>query len=255
MVPRRGECRRSRRLRHREDSEGNGFPSAGLSEACPPAERRSAYSEVSMNIPLYPRLSPKLISGKVINPDAERYESHGGFSLKKMLSIALLVSLAIFVVTVQVAPALAEHQGLETSDEQSEVHEVTFHIDLTGSQQVGPVTTDAFGLAMVRLIDNGTAISFRVIVCDIINVTASHIHGVLFSSPHGCQTLAEGTRTAADLNTQASPSITSWNDFVKALLAGNTYVNVHTTANPGGEIRGQLAHEHESENENDQGDD
>ncbi len=224
-----------------------------------------------MNIPLYPQLSRNLISRKVINPNAGRYESHGGFSLKKMLSIALLVSLAIFVVTVQVAPALAEHQGHETSDERNEVHQVTFHIDLTGSQQVGPVTTDAFGMATVRLIDNGTAISFRVIVCDIINVTASHIHvgaagtngpviipfihGVLFSSPHGCKTLAEGTRTAADLNTKASPSITSWNDFVKALLAGNTYVNVHTTANPGGEIRGQLVHEHESENENDQGDD
>ena len=191
--------------------------------------------------------------------------------MKKMLSIALLVSLAIFVVTVQVAPALAEHQGHETSDEHNKVHQVTFHISLTGSQQVGPVTTDAFGMATVRLIDNGTAISFQVIVCDIINVTASHIHvgaagtngpviipfihGVLFSSLHGCKTLAEGTRTAADLNTQASPSITSWNDFVKALLAGNTYVNVHTTANPGGEIRGQLVHEHESENENDQADD
>ena len=188
-----------------------------------------------------------------------------------MLSIALLVSLAIFVVTVQVAPALAEHQGHETSDDHNEVHQVTFHIELTGSQQVGPVTTDAFGMATVRLTDNGTAISFRVIVCDIINVTASHIHvgaagtngpviipfihGVLFSSPHGCKTLAEGTRTAADLNTKASPSITSWDDFVKALLAGNTYVNVHTTANPGGDIRGQLVHEHESENENDQGDD
>jgi hypothetical protein len=224
-----------------------------------------------MNIPLYPRLSPRLISGKVINPDAERYESHGGFSLKKMLSIALLVSLAIFVVTVQVAPVLAEHQGHETSDEHNEVHQVTFRIDLNGVQQVGPVTTDAFGMATVRLIDNGTAIEFRVIVCDIFNVTMAHIHvgavgengppiipfihGVLFSSPHGCKTLAEGTRTATDLNTKISPSITSWNDFVKALLAGNTYVNVHTTANTGGEIRGQLVHEHESENENNQGDD
>jgi len=192
--------------------------------------------------------------------------------LKKTLSIALLVSLAIFVATVQAAPALAEHHGHETSDEHNEIHEVTFHIDLTGSQQVGPVVTDAFGMATVRLIDNGTAISFRVIVCDIINVTASHIHvgaagtngpviipfftnQPLFSSPHGCKTLAEGTRTVADLNTKASPSITSWDDFVKALLSGDTYINVHTKANPGGEIRGQLAHEQERENENDQGDD
>jgi hypothetical protein len=191
--------------------------------------------------------------------------------LKKILSIALLVSLAIFVVTVQVAPVLAEHQGHETSDEHNEVHQVTFRIDLTGVQQVGPVTTDAFGMATVRLIDNGTAIEFRVIVCDIFNVTMAHIHvgavgengppiipfirGVLFSSPHGCKILTEGTRTATDLNTKASPLITSWDDFVKALLAGNTYVNVHTTANTGGEVRGQLVHEHESENENNPGDD
>jgi len=222
-----------------------------------------------MNIPLHPRLPQRFFSRKVINSHAGRYGSYGGFSLKKQLAIVALVSLAVFVAMAQVAPAIAEHQGHETSDEPNEVHQATFHIDLTGSQQVGPLSTEAFGMATVRLVDNGTAIDFRVIVCDIVNVTASHIHvgaagtngpviipfvhGVLFSSPHGCKTVAEGTRTASDLNTQASPSITSWNDFVKALLAGNTYINVHTTANPSGEIRGQLVHEHESEN--DQSDD
>jgi len=192
--------------------------------------------------------------------------------LKKASSIVLLVSLAVFVATVQIAPAIADHHGHETSDEHNKVHQVTFHIDLAGSQQVGPVATDAFGMATVRLVDNGTAIDFRVIVCDIVNVTASHIHvgaagtngpviipfftdQPLFSSPHGCKTLAEGTRTAADLNTKASPTIANWDDFIKALLSGNTYINVHTKANPMGEIRGQLVHEHENESENDQGDD
>ena len=192
--------------------------------------------------------------------------------MKKASLIVLLVSLAIFVATVQVAPALAEHQGHERSETHNPIHQVTFRIDLTGSQQVPGVTTGAFGMATVRLIDNGTAIKFRVTVCDIVNVTASHIHvgaagtngpviipfftnQPLFSSPHGCKTLAAGIRTAADLNTKASPTITSWDDFVKALLAGNTYINVHTTANKGGEIRGQLVHEHENESENDQGDD
>ena len=184
--------------------------------------------------------------------------------MKKPLSIALLVSLALLA-AVQVAPAFARHQ-----DQDNRVHTVTFHIDLSGSQQVPPVTTEAFGRATVRLIDNGTAISFRVTVCNILDVIASHIHvgpagtngkviipffgGQTVSSPHGCVTLASGIRTAADLNTKADPSITSWSDFVNALLAGNTYVNVHTTANPGGEIRGQLVLHHENQDENEQDD-
>ena len=193
-----------------------------------------------------------------------RYASYGGFCLKKMLSIALLVSLALLA-AVQVAPAFARHQ-----DQDKRVHTVTFRIELTGSQQVGPVSTEASGKATVRLIHNGTAISFRVIVCNIVDVIASHIHvgpagtngkviipffgGQTLSSPHGCKTLAEGIRTAADLNTKADPTITSWSDFVKALLAGNTYINVHTTANPGGEIRGQLVLHHENQDENEQED-
>ena len=187
--------------------------------------------------------------------------------MKKILSIVLLVSIAFFVATIQIAPALAEHQGHEASDENNEFHQIMFRVHLTGNQQVAPVATDAFGMATIKLVDNGTAIAFRVIACDIVNVTASHIHvgaagsngpviipffgnQPLFSSPHGCKILAEGTRSEADLNTKASPSIMSWNDFVKALLAGNTYINVHTKTHPIGEIRGQLVHP----DKNDQGD-
>jgi len=49
-----------------------------------------------------------------------------------------------------------------------------------------------------------------------------------------------GTATTTDLVARAAQGINSWEDFVQALLLGNTYVNVHSTANPGGEIRGQL---------------
>ena len=47
--------------------------------------------------------------------------------------------------------------------------------------------------------------------------------------------LAEGTFTAANVTG------ISFADLLAAIRAGNTYVNVHTTAFPGGEIRGQLA--------------
>ena len=35
--------------------------------------------------------------------------------------------------------------------------------------------------------------------------------------------------------------INTFADAVQAIVGGNAYVNVHTTANGGGEIRGQLA--------------
>jgi hypothetical protein len=49
-----------------------------------------------------------------------------------------------------------------------------------------------------------------------------------------------GTATATDLVPRAAQGINSWEDFIQALLLDNIYVNVHSTANPGGEIRGQV---------------
>jgi len=39
---------------------------------------------------------------------------------------------------------------------------------------------------------------------------------------------------------RAPQGINSCEDFEQALLLNNTYANVHSTNNPGGEIRGQL---------------
>src|SRR5260370_32678467 len=119
-----------------------------------------------MNIPLHPRLPRRFFSRKVINSHAGRYGSYGGFSLKKQLAIVVLVSLAVFVAMAQVAPAIAEHQGHETSDAPNEVRQATFRIDLTGSQQVALVSTEAFGMATFRLVHNATAIDFRGMDCD-----------------------------------------------------------------------------------------
>jgi dihydroorotate dehydrogenase len=71
----------------------------------------------------------------------------------------------------------------------------------------------------------------------------------VFNSTRGCDTLAEGTRTSANLVARPVAGINTWTDFINALVAGNTYVNVHTTAHTGGEIRGQLIHEQDDETE------
>src|SRR5437016_7740809 len=69
-----------------------------------------------------------------------------------------------------------------------------------------------------------------------------------FNSTRGCDTLAEGTRKSANLVARPEAGINTWTDFINALIAGNSYVNVHTTAHTGGEIRGQLVHEQDDQN-------
>src|SRR5262249_5413832 len=48
------------------------------------------------------------------------------------------------------------------------------------------------------------------------------------------------TLTAADFRPDPADGINTFQDAVNAMLSGNTYFNIHTTQNPGGEIRGQI---------------
>ena len=153
--------------------------------------------------------------------------------------------------------------GQETNHEALTIR---FHIRLTGDQQVPAVNTIAFGFAEVQLSEDNTTLSFEVVVCNIVNVIASHIHvgaagtngpvvlpffgsPTPFNSTRGCDTLAEGTRTPDKLVARPDAGINTWTDFINALIAGNTYVNVHTTAHTGGEIRGQLVSEQDDQND------
>ncbi len=48
-----------------------------------------------------------------------------------------------------------------------------------------------------------------------------------------------GSATAPS-NLRPDQGIRSWEDFIQALLGGQTYLNIHSAANPGGEVRGQV---------------
>jgi len=136
---------------------------------------------------------------------------------------------------------------------------------LNGGEEVPPTDTNARGNATFDLSDDGLTLSYKLIVANIDNVVASHIHigplgvnGPVVLFLYGPVAagggrldgvIAEGTATAANLVGPLAGHPLS--DLIAAMIAGNAYVNVHTNDGvppsntgpgdfPGGEIRGQI---------------
>jgi hypothetical protein len=49
-----------------------------------------------------------------------------------------------------------------------------------------------------------------------------------------------GSATSSDLMPRDAQGVRSWEDFEQSLLGGQIYINVHSVANSGGEVRGQV---------------
>lgn len=108
-------------------------------------------------------------------------------------------------------------------------------VTLSGANEVPPVTTAATGTATVTIRPDHT-VSVKVSATGM-NATASHIHQGA-ASANG-PVIVPFTKTGD--NTFVAPDGAKLTDAqYDAFKAGNLYVNVHTAANPGGEIRGQL---------------
>ena len=128
-----------------------------------------------------------------------------------------------------------------------------FVAHLVGDEETPPVVTDATGQATFKLSKDGQSITYRLIVANIENVVAAHIHsgaegvpgpvvvGLYSAPPAGGRiqgVIAEGT-------------IAATTSLLALLRSGDSYVNVHTNdgvppTNTGagdmasGEIRGQI---------------
>jgi hypothetical protein len=125
----------------------------------------------------------------------------------------------------------------------------TYSATLSPASEVPPKTTTGTGTA--TFVDNGTSIDWTMTLTGMTNVVQSHIHG-----PAAVGTNANvifnlyipQTATGTLSPIFAKGSITNSNnlnvslDSLRTLFKnGNAYVNVHTSANPAGEIRGQVA--------------
>ncbi len=113
--------------------------------------------------------------------------------------------------------------------------EMTFVARLSGAQVSPPVTTNGSGLGVFRLSTDQKSLSYDLVVQDLTNVTVAHLH---IAPPGESGPVAIPLASAPFNRLSGTAAITP--EQVSALLAGNVYVNVHTAANPNGEIRGQL---------------
>jgi CHRD domain-containing protein len=124
----------------------------------------------------------------------------------------------------------------------------TFTASLDCGNSVPPIDCDGTGSATVMISDDGQSVSWDVTYSGLSGPPgASHIHigaadatgPVMIPFDNVTPTGTKGTFNAsAYTGGEGLPA--DWAGVLAAIRGGNTYVNVHTEANPPGEIRGQL---------------
>ena len=115
--------------------------------------------------------------------------------------------------------------------------EMKMKADLTGAQEVPPVTTQGKGSAEVNFEPASKKLSWTVTYSGLSGPpTAAHFHGPAEAG--------KNAGVAVPIPNQANSPVTGSATLTDAqaadLQAGRYYVNIHTAANPSGEIRGQV---------------
>ncbi len=109
------------------------------------------------------------------------------------------------------------------------------NVILNGNQEVPPVSTAATGSGTITVLMDRSV--FGSVMTSGVAGSAAHIH--LGAPGENGPVIIPLNRTAD--NTWSVPASIRLNDTqYEAFRLGNLYVNVHSAANPGGEIRGQL---------------
>lgn len=139
-----------------------------------------------------------------------------------MKSSRIVAGLALSLALGIASPALAEM--------------VKLHATLDGAQQNPPVTTEGKGMADITFDTETKTLTWSVEYSGLSgDAAAGHFHGPAAKG--------ENAGVAIPFENPASPikgSAVLTDAQAADLLSGKYYVNIHTAANKGGEIRGQV---------------
>jgi hypothetical protein len=145
--------------------------------------------------------------------------------LARGLLPALTIGAALALLLAATGPAAAQDSGRKLS------------AVLTGAAEVDGGDPDGTGLAALRVNPGTGQICYTITVANLDPVTAAHIHNapVGVNGPIVVPLTAPTSGSVADCTT-VDPALAR--DIVRN--PDDYYVNVHTTAFPGGAVRGQL---------------
>ncbi|MDP8957843.1 MAG: CHRD domain-containing protein [Actinomycetota bacterium] len=171
--------------------------------------------------------------------------------MNEKLTIAFAVLLLVPLLFA--APALGQEAG----------EAFNFYADLSGEEEVPQVETEGQGAAALSVTESDPQkLDYVLVTYGLEDIVQAHIHlcapgengpvvTFLFSASNGPVarngTLASGTVSedeliavsAADAQCLEEDFGATMDELLQHMRAGDAYVNVHTEANPGGEIRGQ----------------
>ena len=186
-----------------------------------------------------------------------------------MRKLLMLVPIGVVVASVGLfTMATAQVGSFALSDSDDNDSFLTFEAELSGDQEVPPVDTDTTGGFRIDFNDDLTAASYRLEVRDGVRISQAHIH----CAPAGTNGpvvvflagfIAEGLDvdgrwidnvTITDANIINDACGATLAELAMAMLAGDTYVNVHSVAHPGGEVRGQLGLDDDDDDDGDDDD-
>jgi hypothetical protein len=112
----------------------------------------------------------------------------------------------------------------------------TFVAILNGGQEVPPVTTTNFGVAFLTFDTRTKMLCYAINYNDVEgDETVTHVHG-----PAAPQQPANPIVDIFQSGRQKNGCVVFPAQFVRSLKKGLTYVNIHSTRFPTGELRGQI---------------
>lgn len=122
---------------------------------------------------------------------------------------------------------------------------------LSGDSEVPPVISTAAGTLLVDIDEAAGTLTTILEASNIVAPRAAHIHlgaeGVngpvifgLYDSAVDGDLAAPVQKTLTEANFNVVGGLTTFSEAINAIKTGRTYANIHTEANPAGEIRGQI---------------